>query len=79
MSALSVDQTLQQIGVVMTALMPVVPDLQDVTVVERAEALAVAAADHLRLPAANLLKAALGCRLDELSQLLDRSYGLIEG
>jgi DNA-binding CsgD family transcriptional regulator/GAF domain-containing protein len=76
MSALSVDQTLQQTGVVMTALMPVVADLQDVTVVERAEALVVAAADHLRLPADNLPKAALGCRLDELSQLLEQRTAL---
>ncbi|MDT5127105.1 MAG: hypothetical protein QOH54_2749, partial [Mycobacterium sp.] len=60
----------------MTALMPVVPDLQDVTVVERAEALVVAAVDHLRLPAANLPKAALGCRLDELSQLLEQRTAL---
>ena len=60
----------------MVSLMPMAPSTQDSTVVERAEAVVAAAADHLALPPSDLPPTALGCQLDDLRQRLEQRIAL---
>ena len=60
----------------MVSLMTVASSTQESTVVRRAEALVAAAADHLSLPASNVMLSALGCQLDELSRRLEQRIAL---
>jgi DNA-binding CsgD family transcriptional regulator len=61
----------------MVSLTTVAASAQDLTVVERAEALVAAAADHLALPPSDLPAAALGCQLDDLGQRLEQRMALL--
>ena len=60
----------------MISLAAVAASAQDLTVVERAEALVAEAADHLALPPSDLPAAALGCQLDDLRQRLEQRMAL---
>ena len=60
----------------MVSLMPMASSAQDPTVVERAEAVVAAAADHLSLPPSELPPTALGCQLDDLRQRLEQRIAL---
>jgi hypothetical protein len=60
----------------MVSLTTVAASAQDLTVVERAEALVAAAADHLALPPSDLPAATLGCQLDDLGQRLEQRMAL---
>jgi DNA-binding CsgD family transcriptional regulator/GAF domain-containing protein len=56
--------------------MPVASMGQDLTVVERAEAVVAAAADHLALPPPDLSPTAFGCQLDDITQRLEQRIAL---
>ena len=56
----------------MISLTSAVSPAEDLGVVERAEAVVAAVADHLGLSPAKLPAAALGCQLDEFRQLLEQ-------
>jgi DNA-binding CsgD family transcriptional regulator/GAF domain-containing protein len=59
----------------MVTLMPVACS-EDLTVVERAEAVIATAADYLALPPSDLPPTALGCQLDDLRQRLEQRIAL---
>jgi DNA-binding CsgD family transcriptional regulator/GAF domain-containing protein len=63
----------------MVSPMPVVSRVEELTVVERAEALVAAVIDHLALPPSGLPAAGLARQLDELRQRLDQRIALSEG
>ncbi len=60
----------------MVSLMPMACSAEDLTVVEPAEAVIAAAADHLALPPPDLQPTALGCQLDDLRQRLEQRIAL---
>jgi DNA-binding CsgD family transcriptional regulator/GAF domain-containing protein len=60
----------------MVSLMPIASSTQDSTVIERAEAAVVAAADHLGLLLPDLPQTTLGCRLDGMRQRLEQRIAL---
>jgi DNA-binding CsgD family transcriptional regulator len=60
----------------MVSLMPMACSAEDLTVVEPAEAVIAAAADHLALPRPDRPPTALGCQLDDLRQRLELRIAL---
>ena len=60
----------------MVSLMPMACSAEDLTVVEPAEAVIAAAADHLALPRPDRPPTALGCQLDDLRQRLEQRIAL---
>jgi DNA-binding CsgD family transcriptional regulator/GAF domain-containing protein len=60
----------------MVSLTAIAASAQDLTVVERAEALVAAAADHLALSPTDPPAATLGCQLDDLRQRLEQRMAL---